>query len=58
MTEEETTRFALVLRECERVGAMIAEDEAAVASGRDAGIPTAPAPAGERSSDLAMGAAA
>jgi hypothetical protein len=27
MTEEETTRFALVLKECERISAMIAKDE-------------------------------
>ena len=33
MTEEETARFALVLRECERIRAMIAEDEAARSSG-------------------------
>jgi hypothetical protein len=29
MTEEEITRFALMLREADRVRAMIAEDEAA-----------------------------
>ncbi len=45
MTEEETARFALVLRECERIRAMIAEDEAARSSGGDAGIPATPPPA-------------
>ena len=41
MTEEETNRFALILRECERIRAMIAEDEAARGkNGGDDGIPT------------------
>lgn len=54
MTEEETNRFALVLRECERIRAMIAEDEATQANGGDGGIPTGQptleAPAGGRDS--------
>ena len=61
MTEEETNRLALVLRECERIRAIMAEDEAARANGRDDGIPTgAPALAdlpGGRSPDPALVAA-
>ena len=58
MTEEETARFALVLRECERIRAMIAEDEAARSSGGDDSIPAVEAPAGGRYRDPAMVAAA
>jgi hypothetical protein len=70
MTEEEAARFALVLRECERIRAMIAEDEAARSSGGDdsiptgtstgvpTGIPAVEAPAGGRYRDPAMVAAA
>ncbi len=57
MTEEETARFALVLRECERIRAMIAEDEAARSSGGDAGIPASPPPAVWRYPDPAVVAA-
>ena len=45
MTEEEIDRFALVLKECERIRALIAREEAALSSGEhDDGIPIAPAP--------------
>ena len=57
MTEEETARFALVLRECERIRAMVAEDETARSSGGDAGIPAAAPPAGWRYPDPAVVAA-
>ena len=48
MTEEEITRFALQLREAERVRAQIARDEAAThAGGIGDSIPVAILPAGE-----------
>ena len=48
MTEEELARFALVLEECERLRAMIAEDEksAALANDSSGGIPIVAAPEG------------
>jgi hypothetical protein len=45
MTEEELARFALQLRETERIRAMIAEEAAALANGRTDVIPIAAAPA-------------
>jgi hypothetical protein len=44
MTEEERTRFALVLREAERVRAQIAKDESATRTedGGDYSIPVVP----------------
>jgi hypothetical protein len=40
MTDEEIDRFALVLKECERIRALIAREEAAVSNGEhDDGIP-------------------
>ena len=45
MTDEETERFALVLKECERIRALIAREEAALSDGEhDDGIPIAAAP--------------
>ena len=45
MTEEEIDRFALVLKECERIRALMAREEAPLANGEhDDGIPTAAAP--------------
>jgi len=45
MTDEEIERFALVLKECERIRALIAREEAALANGEhDDGIPIAAAP--------------
>jgi hypothetical protein len=45
MTDEEMDRFALVLKECERIRALIAREEAALANGElDDGIPMAVAP--------------
>jgi hypothetical protein len=41
MTDEEVDRFALVLRECERIRAMMARDEVAVSDGEHDGIPIA-----------------
>lgn len=57
MTEEETNRLALVLSECERIRAMMAEDEAARANGRDEGIPVLEAPAGGLAPDSVPAAA-
>ena len=49
MTDEEINRFALVLKECERIRAMMARDEAALFKGeRDEGIPIAAAPPEQR----------
>ncbi len=46
MTEEEHVRFALVLKECERICAMTAQDEAAaLANDSSDGIPIVVAPA-------------
>ncbi len=60
MTAEELARFALVLGECERIRAMIAQDEEAAASRSDAsgGIPIVAARAEERMTELALTAAA
>jgi hypothetical protein len=44
MTDEEIKRFALVLKECERIRALIARDEAALSDGERDGIPIAAAP--------------
>ncbi len=53
MTEEELARFALQLRETERIRAMIAEEAAALAKGQSHGIPIAAAPAEEQWSPVA-----
>ena len=44
MTDEEIDRFALVLKECERIRTMIARDETALSNGDQEGIPIAAAP--------------
>ena len=45
MTDEEIERFALVLKECERIRALMAREEAALSNGEhDVGIPIAAAP--------------
>jgi hypothetical protein len=45
MTDEEIERFALVLKECERIRGLIAREEAAFSNGdHDDGIPMAAAP--------------
>ena len=45
MTDEEIERFALVLKECERIRALIAREEAAFSNGEHVdGIPMAAAP--------------
>jgi hypothetical protein len=45
MTDEEIERFALVLKECERIRALIAREEAALFNGEhDDGIPIAATP--------------
>ena len=49
MTDEEIGRFASVLRECERIRAMMARDEAALSDGEhEEGIPIAAAPPEQR----------
>ena len=50
MTDEEIERFALVLKECERIRALMAREEAAVSNGEhdDDGIPIAAAPPEQR----------
>jgi hypothetical protein len=53
MTDEEIERFALVLKECERIRAVIAREEAALYNGEhDEGIPIAAAPPEKRPSVL------
>ena len=45
MTDEEIERFAMVLKECERIRVLIAREEAALSDGEhDYGIPMAAAP--------------
>ena len=49
MTDEEIERFALVLKECERIRALITREEAALSnSEHDDGIPIAAAPPEQR----------
>ena len=51
MTDEEIERFALVLKECERIRALIASEEAALSNGEhDDWIPIATAPPEQRPS--------
>ncbi len=58
MTDEEIERLALVLRECERIRAMMARDEAALSDGEHDGIPIAAAPPDQRPSLLTRATAA
>jgi hypothetical protein len=59
MTDEEIDRFALVLKECERIRALIAREEDAVSNGEhDDGIPIATAPPEQRPSVLLRATAA
>ena len=59
MTDEEIDRFALVLKECERIRALIAREEAALSNGEhDDGIPRAAAPPEQRPSGLTRSTAA
>ena len=49
MTDEELDRFALVLKECERIRALITREQAALSNGEhDDGIPIAAAPPEQR----------
>jgi hypothetical protein len=53
MTDEEIERFALVLKECERIRALIAREEGALSNGEhDDGIPIAAAPPEQRQPGL------
>jgi hypothetical protein len=59
MTDEEIDRFASVLRECERIRAIIVRDEAALSAGEhDEGIPIAAAPPEQRPAVLTRATAA
>ena len=58
MTDEEINRLALVLRECERIRAMMARDEAALSDGEHDGIPIAAALPEQRPSLLTRATAA
>jgi hypothetical protein len=59
MTDEEIDRFALVLKECERIRALIVREEAALSNGEhDDGIPIAAAPPEQRPSVLTRATAA
>jgi len=58
MTDEEMDRFALVLRECERIRAMMARDEAALSDGGQDGIPIAATPPDQGPPVLARSTAA
>ena len=49
MTDKEIERFALVLKECERIRALIAREQATLSNDEhDYGIPIAPAPPEQR----------
>jgi hypothetical protein len=51
MTDEEIDRFASVLKECERIRALMAREDAALSNGEhDDGIPIATAPPEQRPS--------
>ena len=58
MTDEEIDRLALVLRECERIRAMMARDEAALSHGKLDGIPIAAVPPEHRPPVLTRATAA
>jgi hypothetical protein len=58
MTDEEIKRFALVLKECERIRALMARDETALSNGERDGIPIAAAPPDQRPSVLPRATAA
>ena len=58
MTDEEIDRFASVLKECERIRAMIAREEAPSSNGEQDGIPIAAAPPERRRSPVLTGATA
>ena len=49
MTDEEIDKFALVLKECERIRTLMAREEAALSNGEhDDGIPIAASPPEQR----------
>jgi hypothetical protein len=59
MTEEEIERFALVSKECARIRALIAREQAALSNGEhDYGIPIAAAPPEQRPPGLRRATAA
>jgi hypothetical protein len=58
MTDEEIKRFAVVLKECERIRALMARDETALSNGEHDGIPIAAAPPEQRPTVLTRATAA
>ena len=58
MTDEEIYRLASVLRECERIRAMMVREEAALSDGEHDGIPIAAAPSEQRPPVLTRATAA
>jgi hypothetical protein len=58
MTDEEIDRFALILKECERIRAMMVSDEAALSNGEHDGIPIAAAPSDQQPPVLTRATAA
>ncbi len=58
MTDEEIDRFALVLKECERIRAMMVRDEAALSDDEHDGILIAAAPPDQRPPVLTTATAA
>ena len=58
MTDEEIGRFASVLKECERIRALMAREEAALSNGEHDGIPVAAAPPEEQPPVFTRAAAA
>ena len=48
MTDDEIDRFALMLKECDRIRAIMVRDQAALSNGEHDGIPIAAAPPDQR----------
>ncbi len=48
MTDDEIDRFALMLKECDRIRAIMVRDQAALSKGEHDGIPIAAAPPDQR----------
>jgi hypothetical protein len=48
LTNDEIDRFALMLKECDRIRAIMVRDQAALSNGEHDGIPIAAAPPDQR----------
>jgi hypothetical protein len=48
LTDDEIDRFALMLKECDRIRAIMVRDQAALSNGEHDGIPIAAAPPDQR----------